>query len=914
MAYILPQVKVFQEFEAAAVGVDQPMNAFVFGPNYHLFRYSEASEKALINIGTYVPATGITAVWPNRPAGSVVDQSWTRVFIDDARLEYFIDYAGSGASIVALEDYTNRIYSSTLKFATYGSDARSSEFRERDVQVGDGVSVRGTACGVDFELKTKVRSLINDIVASIIGTPEVEAANTPAVPVLVSDINQTAGDTGTVLFAEDASLYDGIADGDIIESYFLAVTVAGEFGTAQLRVTTSSGNDQPVDPIIPTDGVAVAVGARGLTTTFSASGSATPFETGQIFRVDINQAWTQPVITADPTASYTGSADGTYIIEVTTGAVWADGPRVLVRSTGTLDSSGPYTVADDTYVTLPTGVKFKFSTSTGLTKGDMYYIEVTAATIGAIHTLELTNSLPPEALGICSDSATEAIPELTVSLSIIKDIEVPEATLAGIANFTQSATQIILASGITAKDTTWYDDNGVLLDMDVIDGTTFTQYRSTNISYTAVVGSVTSVSEVEALLGPAVSDNPLALGVYKAVQNSNSSDVMFMATSDESLAAYSVVLEAIYDRKDVYGLIPLTHVKNIQDAVLAHCLEASTADRGRWRVMWAGAVVAEETVISQLDSSGDILFGTILDDPDTTGTQYTILKCDEATFITDGAVAGNIVRALYYTDPVTGAARYSEYVVDAVITEEEIRLVSGPDNPVSVPSRFEIWKTNTNDDVAQQVISLAGSFSNRRARVVFPDRISNGGTTYDSMYLCCSLAGLRSGVQPHQGLTNVEIVGYDNVSRTTDWLGGRLLNLMAENGVWIVTEDTTGTIYSRHQLTTDPTDINSREDSMVSNFDNISYQFLNFFVNSRYIGRRNITDRLIAQLGTDFDGLVNSIQYESDTEALGPQIIGAEIITLERHPTLLDHVIATVRVDMPEPFNNFNITLIAAAQ
>jgi hypothetical protein len=128
-----------------------------------------------------------------------------------------------------------------------------------------------------------------------------------------------------------------------------------------------------------------------------------------------------------------------------------------------------------------------------------------------------------------------------------------------------------------------------------------------------------------------------------------------------------------------------------------------------------------------------------------------------------------------------------------------------------------------------------------------------------------------------------------------------------------VTEDTTGMIYTRHQLTTDFTDINTREDSLVSNIDNISLRTYAFFTNSRYIGRRNITDALLNQLRTDFASLVLSIQIESDTPELGPQIITATILTLERHPTLLDHVVANVRVDLPEPFNYFDITLTVAA-
>jgi len=249
-----------------------------------------------------------------------------------------------------------------------------------------------------------------------------------------------------------------------------------------------------------------------------------------------------------------------------------------------------------------------------------------------------------------------------------------------------------------------------------------------------------------------------------------------------------------------------------------------------------------------------------------------------------------------------------------VISEEYLRLVSGPSLPVSVASRFEAWKDNTADDMAQQVIDLSGSFGSKRARVVIPDKIGEGGTFMNGMFACCALAGLRSGVWPHQGLTNVQVLGFDDCSRVTSLFGGRQLNDMAAAGVWIITEDNAGLIYTRHQLTTDMTDLNSREDSMVSNIDALSYYYLRFFRGARYIGRHNITPGLIAQLRTDFASAASAVINATVSLTIGPQMLSATLTRLERHPTLLDRMIAQVNVDLPEPFNNFDITLYVLAQ
>ena len=916
--YVVPQVVVYQEFQQAAEAVVVQLPAFIFGPNYELFRYSVASEKVLSGIGAYNYTSGNTALWPNRPAGSVVDQDWTRVFFDSAWLRYYNEFAGGGISIKGYVDpltgrvYRNRIYSDSLLFATYGEWDRSAVFRNRDVAVGDGVILTGTYGGEDYTVQTLVTGLVNDVLPSVIDDPAYDETNAGTTTASTT-ATVVAGSITDISETESGTLYDGIADGHTTESYVLTVTTPGAFGTARFSVASASGTDDPVDALVPADGVAKAVGSRGLTVTFSTSGSAAYFDAGYILRIDVQQTWTPS--TAAKSGTYTGANDGTYIIEVTKGGLWADGPQVFVSSTGTLDTSGPYEVADATYITLPTGVKVKW-TGDGLAKNDRYYVDVTAQADGPIHTLELANSLPLALFGILSESDTAAPVDLDVSLSIVKNIEVLQTRVGVIPNWTPSATQIVIAAGILATDSTWTDSLGNLLDMNVIKGTMYVQYRALLQTYVNTFGTVADTGEVEALLGPTVEDNPLALGVLKAVSNSGGQPVAFMATGGGSTdsAAFSAVLAKIYDREDVYGLVPLTHTKSIQDTVLGHCLAASTPARGRWRIMWTAAVITTESAVEDTDPDGNMLLCTIEDDPDTSGTQYTYLNCDEADFITSGVLAGQTVRTNYTVNPSTGVEEYEEYVIDAVISEEFLRLATGPDLPITVASRFEVWKDNTTDDMAQQVIDLAGSFGSRRARVVIPDRIGEGGVLMDGMFACCALAGLRSGVWPHQGLTNVQVTGFDDCSRVTELFGGEQLNNMAGAGVWIITQDNTGLVYTRHQLTTDMTDINSREDSLVSNIDSLSYYYLRFFRNARYIGRRNITNGLLTQLGTDFDSASSALINSTVNLTIGPQIISADLVRLERHPTLLDRLIAQVNVDLPEPFNNFDITLYVLAQ
>jgi hypothetical protein len=90
MAYIQPQVKVFQEFQQMPTSVVANLNAFVFGPNYKLMRYAQASEKALIGLGSYAPDTDTSYAFPNQPTGSAVDLDYVRLYMENVWARYAV--------------------------------------------------------------------------------------------------------------------------------------------------------------------------------------------------------------------------------------------------------------------------------------------------------------------------------------------------------------------------------------------------------------------------------------------------------------------------------------------------------------------------------------------------------------------------------------------------------------------------------------------------------------------------------------------------------------------------------------------------------------------------------------------------------------------------------------------------------
>ena len=179
-----------------------------------------------------------------------------------------------------------------------------------------------------------------------------------------------------------------------------------------------------------------------------------------------------------------------------------------------------------------------------------------------------------------------------------------------------------------------------------------------------------------------------------------------------------------------------------------------------------------------------------------------------------------------------------------------------------------------------------------------------------------ALAGLASGVVPHQGLTNVEIVGFDDLaSRTKEFFSGAQLDQLAAGGIWIATEDMDGTPFTRHALTTDTRDLNRREEMIRRNVDSMSYVFLRRI--RPLIGRANVTDSMVQRIRYELGRVIRFFETNNFSPDLGPQLIsgvfaldadGTEIIRI--HPLAADRIEVVLNLNVPAPLNNLELHLV----
>jgi len=929
-SYVVPQALVYQEFTLLPTAITEPLRACIIGPNYELV--TTAAQGAL---GEYDPNSETCYSWPNRSAGAVVDQDWTRVFIDDALLQYFHNPASTGDEIQAtfcnLPDVVgdpqvkNAIRAANTNWVTSGAYARAAALRNRDVTVGDIAKVEAVIGAETVTLWTYVAGFMADEIPGVVGDA-VEDPNNESAPLdESSSINPSIvidkiGFAGNSVDITDAATppdhpEQGYIDGVQSDEYTLEVIVGGAPADAIIRVTSASGTDDTAE-LTPNDwGVATPFGNKSLSVTWTRAG-ADIFVDGMKWELTVNFG----AVDVDPVSggTYSGPSDTTYVIEVTTGGMFggASTPQVTISTTTGIDSSGPHSVAAlDTNVAIGSyGVTIRFTSligaGQGLYRGDRYYIPVTAPAAGAIRTLVLGHNLPDDLIGLNDAGVCATVPDLSVTLYIQKDIEVPEdrTGFAPIVNWTTSATEICLADGILSYDSTWVDDDGVMLPLPVKGGDAWVYYRALLQGCCTAVGTISLTSALAAALGTLSVDNPVAYGVYMALLNSNGTDVKYICVPTDDLAGYNAALGKLTQRNDVHGLVPMTFTTAIHDAVAAHCDAMSAAEFGRWRRMWTSTELAEESGIVTADSSGDPVLATITDDPGTSGLQYTLVEITtDVDIITAGVIAGDKVRAQYSTDGF-GNVTYSEYTIDAVLSEDSVRLLTGPSSPISVAAKIEIWRDLSDAEMAAAVAAGSAHFSNRRVSNVWPDYFESGTDLVSGFYLAAALAGLRSGTAPQRSLTNVAVAGVDSVERTTEMFTEDELDTMAASGTCIVTESPAGEIYVRHDLTTDMTDLNSREEMISANLDSISYVILAQV--APYIGISNVTEQTMNQLRAEITDAIDYLVNNSNLPTVGGQLISGDIVSIQRHPTLHDRVVIVLDLDLPEPLNNVEVHLV----
>jgi hypothetical protein len=125
---------------------------------------------------------------------------------------------------------------------------------------------------------------------------------------------------------------------------------------------------------------------------------------------------------------------------------------------------------------------------------------------------------------------------------------------------------------------------------------------------------------------------------------------------------------------------------------------------------------------------------------------------------------------------------------------------------------------------------------------------------------------------------------------------------MAGGGTYILMQEVAGgPVFSRHQLATDVTTVETRELSITKVVD-FSAKFLRLGVR-RFIGRQNINEVFLDTVGTAVQGM---LQFLTENGVLN----GAHLNNIIQDKTAPDTVLVDITLDVPFPCNYIRLTLV----
>ncbi len=798
--YFVPRVQVEQEFSQIPTFTEKPLAALIIGPQYNLFRYAEAAEKAntvvLSSTNDNIYTGSETDYTYQGQASNTTDLSSIKVFLDNTQLTCF-DTVTRVNKVNGTNNQIQTNYAgSALTLKTGFNGTISAAFMGRPVSAGDIILLQDAASSPTATLTTKVAS--------------VKYSNSAA----------TVPATGTKSVGMDADI---------------TCTIGGTF---------------------------------------------------------------------------TGTKDINYRIIVEEGGAYGVA-RVKVISDD-VDSSGPFVVAESTAYALGTqGLTFTFdSSATGeLATGDEVTVAITAAAPNKYDIIVLEDNIPTT--GWSSVYINE--------IRLVKSgVAIPELVDSNGTSVNWVATQdgITLSAGITVvtPETTI---SSVAQALPVASANVLVQRRDLVATYTTSVQSVTSTGQVSAKLGTIHPDNPLAKGVYNAVLNSADTVVYFVAVATDDLAGYNKALELARKDNKYYGIVPLSYDTTIQQAVYAHVIAMSDSKQAKWRVAWLAAPVKDSDTILNLKTDSTAWKAYVTANPSGGAYNYVTIGSKvsgtntpdtAAALLTLGVRAGDILNYNYRYD-AAGNVAYDSVKITDVLSQNTFVVETAWTAAQSTPFKVTITRNYTSSEKASNYASLAAGYDQRRVRLVFPDTYKSGSVTENGYLLAASLAGLRSGVVPHQSLTNIEVLGPTDLSRVISDFTEDDLDTIAQEGVWIVTQTTVNApAYTRHQLTTDSTSLNFSEDSITANVDSISYGLQKAL--APYVGVYNINAGSLLKVRAAIDNELSYRMTATYTERAGTQLNGYEIKKVAQDTTFKDKVLVEIGIDVPEPMNYITITLL----
>jgi len=483
-----------------------------------------------------------------------------------------------------------------------------------------------------------------------------------------------------------------------------------------------------------------------------------------------------------------------------------------------------------------------------------------------------------------------------------------------------------------------WDANSVTLDANLLGntsvlGTVYVEYRALRLKYTAAASTATtgnepmmvsasSVEELEAAVGELTDDNPLGLMMYLTMQNFPNGtvyglgvDAVSTSETDGTTVAWSRAADfltgqnpyylAIGSQRDAIHAIWKAHIEymNGDDTTTPAVLERYlfinkeiplyTPDT----LLGNGDTVAARTATTVVVSENLTLLGVtagdvLVLDGYVTGADTTLQDGTEGFEI---ASLGDDYTMNFVTAPDPGGGTYPD-TIDWYIYSQGVAID---------PLTDKLTLANTINELNQQI-------AHRKISSTFPDNatIAVEGTSKNlpGYYRDAAQIGQCAAQPVSMSKYNQPLVGIDEIRYSNDYFSNAQLDIIQGGGTWVYHVPTPGgSVVTRRPLSTDTTDILTREPTNAWQVDKFSRLV-------RITVRKTLGNNITAALLDDIASRINNVaRFMYDAQELAD----ASIDSLQQGDgTTHDYDTIVVRGTavplFPNNGVNFYITIAAA--
>jgi hypothetical protein len=328
-------------------------------------------------------------------------------------------------------------------------------------------------------------------------------------------------------------------------------------------------------------------------------------------------------------------------------------------------------------------------------------------------------------------------------------------------------------------------------------------------------------------------------------------------------------------------------------------------------------------------------------------------RLDDATaqFLTDGVKAGDTIEIPLDPNaygPSSFSGRLLTYTVASVLTENRILITAAADDTATaaielphyysrdLQNRFLVTSgTNamnyrvrrrlSKDKQVEALATTAQSIRSKRATLAWPDVVQvsdlrNGALPRSTAsvralagdvpgyYISCQVGGACAGLPAQHGLTNLGLSGVNVLRHSQGYFTERQLTMLSDGGFFVMVQNTPGALpICIHQLTTDPSALETGELSVVKNVDFISKFFLDLL--EPFIGVYNVTqatqNAIFRAISDGAEGLTSR-----SLDRIGPPLISGQVTSLKVSDFDASRIEVFFRGVVPRPLNTIAFHLV----